>query len=854
MGSRSIAVDRADRGQGGRRIDRQQDMTRRSIRRVASPTVRTWRTTALLGLAAAVLASGAPLPIVSGAGSAGAAAPETLQVVGRGNGHGIGMSQWGAYGYAADHGWSAGQILDHYYGGTVAGTTDATSITVRLMNLDNRQTAVVHDKGALAVDGVGGPWRSVVVREISDRNYGVWVRTDASVCPAADDPLNGWTQVASGLSTVTVRPTTDTSASADVSDLVAVCEPSGRVRSYRGAIRAANGTEGENRTINEVPLEQYLRAVVASEMSASWAPRGSAALQAQAIAARSFGLAENRYSYARTCDQICQFYPGAAWRTSVTGAYTRTEHASVDAAVQATATQVRRVGHTGGPIALTMFSSSSGGWTAPSTLPFPAVPDVGDSTSGNPHHRWQATIAVSAITKTWPQIGEFTSVTVTSRNGHGEWGGRVLTVTVAGTAGSVSVAGDTFRRAVGLRSNWFDIAGAGESTATGGSADAGGSAAAARCEGRDEPAIGTPPAMAPAARFEPIVPVRLVDTRDGTGTIARPLAGGCTLRIQPEVPSGTTAVSVNVVTVEPVAQGYVTVYPCGIARPFTSAVQSQVGRIVSGSAIVPLGVDGSFCVFSNTTTEIVVDLNGSFAPAASARYEPIVTQRRFDSRPSGRRLAVGEVVRVQTRGFGGGAADSTAASVTIHGLDAAASGFITAWPCDTPRPWASSANVMVGSSVSNGVDVAVGPTGEVCFLVSAPMHLAIDLNGWYGPSATTDYYSVTPFRLADTRESFGFAGAFRRNVDRSIQVSGVGGLPATARSVAAQFTAVDAGGTGWVTAHPCLSPVPQVSMLRYETRTNVAVLVNTLLSGAGRWCVTTSTSTHLVVDVSGWFG
>ena len=180
------------------------------------------------------------------------------------------MSQWGAYGYAADHGWTAAQILDHYYGGTVAGTTDAGSITVRLMNLDDQQTALVHDKGALVVDGVaGGPWRSVVVRELADRNYGVWARTDASVCPAAADALAApWTLVASGLGSVTVRPSTDTSASADVADLAAVCEPSGRVRSYRGVIRAANGTQGENRTVNEVPLEQYLRVVVASEMSA----------------------------------------------------------------------------------------------------------------------------------------------------------------------------------------------------------------------------------------------------------------------------------------------------------------------------------------------------------------------------------------------------------------------------------------------------------------------------------------------------------------------------------------------------------------------------------------------------------
>lgn len=360
--------------------------------------------TALVVLAAALVAVVA-VPASRPASADGG----VLTITGRGNGHGIGMSQWGAYGYAADHGWTAAQILDRYYGGTVAGTTDVTSITVRLMNLDDQQTAVVHDKGALVVDGVaGGPWRSVVARETADRSYTVWARADAQSCPSASDTLAGWTVVAAGLPSVTIRPQTDTSASADPADLAAACEPSGKVRSYRGVLRAVNGTAGENRTVNEVPLEQYLRAIVATEMSASWAPKGSAALQAQAIAARSFGLAENRYSYAKTCDLICQSYPGAAWRTSVGASYTRVEQAAVDTNVQATAGQVRRVGSTVGPVALTMFSSSSGGWTAASTLPFPAVEDEGDDTANNPYHRWTVTVPVATVEAAWPAIGTYT--------------------------------------------------------------------------------------------------------------------------------------------------------------------------------------------------------------------------------------------------------------------------------------------------------------------------------------------------------------------------------------------------------------------------------------------------------------
>ena len=70
--------------------------------------------------------------------------PASVVIDGHGYGHGIGLSQWGAYGYAVDLGWSSAQILDHYYGGTVAGAVaPGEQMTVRLMRLDDQQTAVV---------------------------------------------------------------------------------------------------------------------------------------------------------------------------------------------------------------------------------------------------------------------------------------------------------------------------------------------------------------------------------------------------------------------------------------------------------------------------------------------------------------------------------------------------------------------------------------------------------------------------------------------------------------------------------------------------------------------------------------
>lgn len=393
--------------------------------------------------------------------------PGSLVLVGHGSGHGYGLSQWGAYGYAVDYGWSSAQILDHYYGGTVAGTVPLdTTIAVRLQNLDNLQTAVVNANGLLVVDGVaGGPWRSVLAREVSPSVYAVWARSDAQVCPATTgDPVaSGWTLVAPSVATAVNIRTQASVATTAFSDLIAVCEPSGKVRSYRGLIRAINGTVGENRTVNELPIEHYLRAVIAKEMSPSWASagggRGAQALQAQAVAARSYGLAEKRYSYAKTCDLVCQYYQGAAYRTSVTGSYIAVEYPSTDAAVAATAGVVRRVGNTSGAIAYTMFAASTGGWTRPGVgalMPFPSVQDLGDATAGNPSHNWTVTLTGAAISAKYPSIGTFLSITVLARNGIGEWGGWVSSLRVTGTAGSVTVTGDSFRTAFGLKSAWFN--------------------------------------------------------------------------------------------------------------------------------------------------------------------------------------------------------------------------------------------------------------------------------------------------------------------------------------------------------------------------------------------------------------
>ena len=151
---------------------------------------------------------------------------------------------------------------------------------------------------------------------------------------------------------------------------------------YRGKLTATRAGTTTIATVNTLPLDAYLWSVVPAESPPSWL---AAALQAQAVAARTYA-AYNRRSNASArwdiCDTTaCQVYPGAS-----------SEAASTTAAVRATPNQIRT--WNGLPI-LSQFSSSNGGWTVASSVPYQvSKADPYDAAGGtNPHSRWEAAAA-----------------------------------------------------------------------------------------------------------------------------------------------------------------------------------------------------------------------------------------------------------------------------------------------------------------------------------------------------------------------------------------------------------------------------------------------------------------------------
>lgn len=805
-----------------------------------------------------------------------AAPPAVVSVVldGHGNGHGVGLSQWGAYGYAVDHGWSAAQILDHYYGGTVAGTVPVdTTVRVRLTNLDGFQTAVSVENGELLVDGLtGGPWKSVLVRESPTNGvYSVWARPDTLRCPApsADPVATGWTLVSGAVPTkVEVRTLADSLAVTDHRELAAVCEPNGTLRWYRGTIRALNDAAGANRTVNELPLEHYLRTVIAMEMSPGWATagggKGAQALQAQAVAARSYALSYKWYPYAEVCDMTCQSYFGVAFQTSG-GSLRKVEAAATDAAVLATAGIVRRVGNTAGPIAITMFSASNGGYSAPFVpanplIPFPAVPDEGDDTALNPKHDWTVTLTGAAITAKYPALGTLTGIEVLTRNGFGEWGGRVLQLRLVGSDSTMTVTGAGFRSKMGLADTWFNVR---TVNLESGPVTPPVVPPVDKCGGHNPPPVSGPMAPPAGARFTASTPQRIVDTRTGIGTNTAKVPGGCTLVVDPGLDPDVTAVAVNITAVRAATNGFVAAYPCGVERPIAAAVQAVGGKVVGGMTVVPLGADGTFCVYTHATSDLVVDLFGTYQPGVGQRFEPMSPGRLFDSRGLAAPLPAGTTLRLKVAGAKvGGAtipASATGAALTLHAMSATGDGFLTAYPCGATVPVVASATVNKGGSVTNHAQVLVGG-GEVCLFVSAPMHVAVDVSGWFGPTATTEFFAVTPVRAVDSRNGTGLPTGPLTKVNslgtsRAVTLAGVNGLPPASalRAVMANVVGVGATAAGFLTVHPCMANAPSVSMVRYSVGSNAAASVAGVDDASGRWCITASSTVHVVVDVNGWF-
>ena len=353
----------------------------------------------------------------------------TFVVKGKGWGHGLGLAQYGAYGFARDGGRNYAWILDHYYTGTTLGTAGVGRVRVLLAG----------GAGQLTI----GSTSQFSVRDANGRSYNL----DAG----------------SHLLRPNMRIRTVSGQRRTLADPVRFAPKGAPLRlsgdRYRGLLRVRS-RDGRLSAVNDVGLEQYIKGVVAWEMPASWHME---ALKAQAVVARTFGLVS------RTSGSWFDLYNDT--RSQVYGGM-RAESPRTSAAVEATQGEVVR---SGGALAWTFYHSTSGGktasrrdeWGPPGVSYLVSVSDPHDDIS--PHHRWGPTDADDDCSNSGRDCvwkagalkralgsrapGDIRDFVVSERNSSS----RVERARLTGRSSSRTITGADLRSVLGLRSTWFSI-------------------------------------------------------------------------------------------------------------------------------------------------------------------------------------------------------------------------------------------------------------------------------------------------------------------------------------------------------------------------------------------------------------
>ena len=337
-------------------------------------------------------------------------------VTGGGWGHGVGMSQYGAYGFA-QNGRGYRQILRHYYQGTQIGSAAGRRVRVLLQASD----PYVRVRGATRAGGERLNPSSIY--KVSPSRGGLTLSKGRKVVARFDEPFTAY------------RPD-------EPIRLMGPAINGVNDGLYRGKMEIRAGAEGGVTAINVIKVDPYIQGVVPDEMPPSWHME---ALKAQAVAARTYALATS------LSGGVFDLYPDT--RSQVYGGV-GAETGRTNQAVEATANEV--VDYDGG-IVTTYFFSTSGGHTENvensfiGADPQPWLKGVKDPYDDiSPRHRWRQNFSTARLGAALGARGKLRKVRVIKRG----VSPRIVRARVYGSGGTRTISGPTIRARLGLYDTW----------------------------------------------------------------------------------------------------------------------------------------------------------------------------------------------------------------------------------------------------------------------------------------------------------------------------------------------------------------------------------------------------------------
>ncbi len=367
-----------------------------------------------------------------------------------------------------------------------------------------------------------------------------------------------------------------------------------------------------------------------------------------------------------------------------------------------------------------------------------------------------------------------------------------------------------------------------------------------------------------------VTPCRVVDTRNANGTFGGPPIQGGTFRSFPipqgdcSIPSTAAAYSLNVTVVPSGRLGFLTIWPSGEIQPLASLMNSLDARIKANAAIVPAGVDAAVSVFASDTTNVVIDIDGYFAPAdaTTLAFYPLTPCRVVDTRNADGDLGGPFLQANMERDFpipesscipSGVTPQAYSFNVTVVPNPANQRlGFLTVWPVGEQQPLVSTLNNLTGTVVANAAIVPAGTDGAVAVFPNNTTDLVVDINGYFAlpGQGGLSLYPNAPCRVIDTR-NVGNGDPFTGEL--TVDVAGSRcGPPSNAQAYVFNATVVPPGALGFLTLWPDGESQPLVSTLNATDgaiTSNMAIVPTT----NGSIDAYASALTQLVLDISSYF-
>src|SRR5271157_5105213 len=377
--------------------------------------------------------------------------------------------------------------------------------------------------------------------------------------------------------------------------------------------------------------------------------------------------------------------------------------------------------------------------------------------------------------------------------------------------------------------------------------------------------IGPGTAGVAPLQFVAVTPCRLIDTRISGG----PIQGGAfqTFHLPQLAKSGgcadlssAAAYSLNVTAVPDGPLGYLTVWPAGQQQPLVSTLNSIDGRVKANAAIVAAGSIGAVNVYAANTTNVVLDIDGYFAPDTSftLAFYPLTPCRVADTRNPDGWLGGPYLQGGHDRDFP--ILDATscnipsgaqAYSLNFTAVPRGPLGYLTVWPAGQARPLVSTLNAPTGTVTANAAIVPGGDGGDISVYPTNDTDLVIDINGYFAPAGQggLSLYPSAPCRVLDTRLVGGlFVGTLPVNV-----VGSVCAPSNTAQAYVLNATVVPAAPLGYLTLWPDGEGRPEVSTLNAIDGTvtsNMAIVP----TNNGSIDAFATNPTQLILDISSYFG